>query len=155
MAIEKTIDRRVRSEDHAYGLTFAAELPSEFSTFGHAFIIWQSEDDAKQMSLSEAIGFYPTGDPAMLSVIFGTAGDLQSDFGKDADLKMTVLLNLDLYQRALHTKRTWQTDGRYSFLWSNCVDHVSDIAKSISLSTSLTGWITPQSYVQDLINSNN
>jgi hypothetical protein len=88
------IDRRVRSENHNYGLTFAAEDPSESSKYGHAFIIWQQEDDSKRMSVADAIGFYPTGEPKL---ICGTNGALESDAATLSDLKLTVLLNSDLY----------------------------------------------------------
>jgi hypothetical protein len=151
----KTIDRRVRSEPRAFGLTFAAELPNDVSQSGHAFIVWQREDDAKRMSVAEAIGFYPTGEPKTFTLIFGTAGELETDISTPADLKLAVLLNNDLYQRALEQKNKWQTNGKYRALWNNCVTHVADIAHSIGLVSSDGKWETPQAYVRDLIDRNN
>jgi hypothetical protein len=150
----RTIDRRVRSENRSYGLTFAAELPSDDSLFGHAFIVWQREDDLKKMSTADAIGFYPTGEPKDIEVIFGTSGGLETDFATMADLKLTVLLNSDLYTVALDRKAKWMANGRYSLLWQNCTTHVADIAKSIGLNSSNGKWEKPQNYVADLIKNN-
>jgi hypothetical protein len=152
---EKTIDRRVRSEARKYGLTFAAELPSETSGSGHAFIVWQREDDAKKMSIADAIGFYPAGEPKTVTLIFGTKGELETDIATPKDLKLTVLLNADLYQRALDQKSKWQGNGQYKALWNNCTTHVADIAHAIGLTSSNGKWETPHAYVQDLINRNN
>jgi hypothetical protein len=153
--IVKTIDRRVRSDDHLFGLTFSAEKSSDASPLGHAFILWQAEDDSKQMSTSEAIGFYPAGDADGLKLIFGTAGDLESDVGTPADYKLTVLLNADQYQSALARKTNWEQDGTYDLLWNNCTTHVADIASSIGLTTSSGNWQPPENYLQDLMNNNN
>jgi hypothetical protein len=150
----KTIDRRVRSENHNYGLTFAAEDPSDSSNYGHAFIIWQQEDDSKRMSVPDAIGFYPTSDPGNLKLIFGTNGALETDAATTSDLKLTVLLNSDLYQRALARKASWAANGTYAFLWSNCVTHVAAVASAVGLATSGGTWETPKKYVSDLIDNN-
>jgi hypothetical protein len=151
---DKTIDRRVRSEDRNYAITFAAEAPDDSSKYGHAFIIWQQEDDAKHMSIADAIGFYPSGDPGTFNVIFGTPGALETDAGSIASRKFTVLLNRDQYLQALERKSAWQQNGRYKFLWNNCVTHVADIAKAIGLDTSSGKWVTPKDYVEDLTNRN-
>ena len=152
---EKTIDRQVRSEERKYGLTFAAENQSELSQLGHAFIIWQHEDDQKLMSVSEAIGFYPTGEPDGIDLILGSPGSLESDFGTAADIKLTVLLNSDLFSKALDAKHTWEQDGSYKVFWRNCTTHVSAIAQAIGLTTSSGTWESPQSFVGDLMANNN
>jgi hypothetical protein len=155
-AIEaKTIDRTVRSETRHFGITFAAEAPSDTSTFGHAFIIWQREDDEKSMSTSDAIGFYPNGDPGNLDIIFGTPGGPDTDIATFANLKLTVLVNEDLYTLALARKSEWSNDGKFRLLWSNCTTHVAAIASAIGLNTSSGSWETPLSYVRDLMGNNN
>ncbi len=151
----KTIDRTVRSENRRYGLTFVAEVPNDDSRYGHAFIVWQREDDSKRMSVADAIGFYPVGEPKDIEVLFGTAGGLETDVNTRADLKLTVLLNSDLYRAALDRKAMWMANGRYRFLWRNCTTHVAEIARSISLNSSKGTWETPQSYLKDLMDNNN
>ncbi len=153
-ATKRTIDRRVRSEAGNYGLTFAAERPTTGSEYGHAFIVWQREDKFKKMSIAEAIGFYPAGEPKTVNVIFGTRGELEDDINTPKDLSLTVLLNSDLYEDALKRKAEWRANGRYSFLWHNCTIHVADIARGIGLISSSGKWETPMSYVQDLIDHN-
>lgn len=151
----KTIDRTVRSEPLHYGITFTAEAPTDSSVLGHAFIIWQKEDDSKNMSTAEAIGFYPSGDPNLLQLIFGTPGAFDTDIGTPADFKLTVLVNSDLYQAALDSKSQWEQDGKYSLLWRNCTSHVANIAQALGLKTTNGNWQNPAAYLQDLMNNNN
>lgn len=155
-AAEKTIDRRLRSEARQYGLTFAAEAPTDAVPTGHAFIIWQHEDDNANMSVAEAIGFYPVdGDATAFDLIFGTDGGLLSDSQTNIDVKLTVLLNADQYQAALDAKRAWQSDGTYRAFWRNCTTHVAAIASTIGLTTSGGTWEHPLDYVNDLVANNN
>lgn len=145
------IDLRVRGEDRYYALTFAIEAPSEHSGYGHAFIFWQAEDDTKHMSISDAIGFYPGGDPSAFREVFGTPGVLSSDAYTEASQKVTVILNKEQYQRALNQKTAWAKDGSYAFAWSNCVTHVANIAKSVGLNVSKGTWESPQAFMDALM----
>ncbi len=151
----KTIDRTVRSEARHFCITFAAESPNDTSTFGHAFIIWQREDDENAMSTSDAIGFYPSGDPGNLDMIFGTPGGPDTDVATFANVELTVLVNEDLYTLALARKTDWSKDGKFRLLWSNCTTHVAAIASAIGLNTSSGSWETPLSYIRDLMDNNN
>jgi hypothetical protein len=152
-ATAKTIDRRVRSERKQYGLTFAAEAPSGDSRLGHAFIVWQHEDDAANMSVADAIGFYPKD--AGLRVIFGTPGSLDSDLITASDLRLTVLLNSEQFDAAESAKSAWMADGTYQLAWRNCTTHVAAIAAAVGLTTSSGTWEYPMTYVQDLMDNNN
>jgi hypothetical protein len=154
-AATKTIDRRVRSEQRLFQLTFAAERPSDDSKYGHAFIVWEHEDDARNMSVAEAIGFYPKGDPSNFELIFGTAGGLEDDWNTVADVKLIVQVNSDLFQRALDAKHAWEGDGTYEFLWSNCTTHAASIAHAIGLVSSNGNWEKPINFLNDLMNNNN
>ncbi|MFY9657307.1 MAG: hypothetical protein WAK01_12110, partial [Methylocystis sp.] len=80
---------------------------------------------------------------------------LETDIATARDLKLTVLLNGDTYQRAADQKRQWAGNSRFALLWSNCTTHVAYIASAIGLNTTRGAWVTPQSYVQDLLDSNN
>jgi len=125
------------------------------SKYGHAFIVWQQENDNNEMSVADAIGFYPSDEDAnTVDLIFGTNGSLESDAAATSDLKLTVLLNSDQFRAALDRKSAWQANGRYAAFWSNCVTHVASIAVAIGLKTSTGIWQTPQSYVSDLISQN-
>jgi hypothetical protein len=153
-----TIDRRVRSEDRAYALTFAARPPAPGSTFGHAYIIWQREDDQKKMSVADAVGFRAVGEPNKVQLVFGVPGYLQingeaNEIGPEA--KFTVLVNSDAYQKALDRKAEWQQESSdYFALWNNCVGHVAAIAQATGLETSNGAWVTPMAYVEDLAGRN-
>ena len=136
-------------------MTFAAERPSDNSEYGHAFIVWEHEDDARKMSVAEAIGFYPKGDPSNFELIFGTAGGLEDDWSTVADLKLIVQANSDVFQRGLDAKHAWEGDGTYKFLWSNCTTHVASIAHAIGLASSDGKWKKPVNFLSDLMNNNN
>ena len=149
----KTIDRRGREEDLKYAIVFAAQAPDK-SSYGHAFIIWEREDESKQMTTTDAIGFWPSGDPNTVELIFGTPGALETDANTPVDSKLVVLVDSDRYQLALNRKSEWQQNGRYKAFWQNCVSHVADVAKSIGLETSTGSWVKPQDYVHDLSGKN-
>jgi len=151
----KTIDRRVRSEDRSYALVFAAQAPGPNSTFGHAFIVWEHGDDAKQMTVADAVGFQAAKqDATKIKKVLGLPGALLSDAGIPVDTKLTVLVNSDLYQLALDQKLQWG-QAPYEGFWQNCVVHVADIAKAIGLDTGDGKWTKPQDYVKDLSDKNN
>lgn len=153
-AAKKTIDRRVRTEGGQFGLTFAAKRKSTDSLAGHAFVIWQRESDAVQMSVSEAIGFYPSENSKKYSVVLGGKGALRSDQLTDVDLSLTVLVNEDQFKRALAVKQAWRANGTYSLLWANCRDHVADIARSIGLNAESRLWTLPEDFLLDLLSRN-
>jgi hypothetical protein len=156
-ADDVTIDRRVRHEDRSYALTFAAKAPGSDSDYGHAYIIWQREDDSKQMSVADAIGFHAIREKEATKVekVFGTPGYLKNDVGENPAIKLTVLVNSDVYQKALDRKLEWQReDSEYYALWNNCVGHVAAIAQAVGLTTSSGNWVTPTSYLEDLTNRN-
>jgi hypothetical protein len=150
----KRIDRRTRSESRAHGLIFAAKNIDEEWTVGHAFVVWQRENDDAQLSTSSAIGFWPQEGADKLQVALGGPGVLRSDHYTDVDLGLTVLVNSDAFAAAEARRQQWQHDGRYDLLWQNCVAHVGDIARTIGLTVPKTQWVFPQDFVRDLINAN-
>jgi hypothetical protein len=152
-----TIDRRARSEDRVYALTFAAKPPGPDSTFGHTYIIWQREDDAKQMTVADSIGFHAIreGEANKIQLIFGEPGHLKNDNAEMPVAKLTVLVNSDAYQKALDRKLEWQRENsEYYGFWNNCVSHVAAIAQAVGLDTSAGTWVTPLDYVEDLAKRN-
>ena len=134
----KRIDRRVRTEDRNYAIVFASQPHDSKAGVptGHAFIVWEREDDGKQMTVGDAIGFRCNPDCSKIEMLFGAPGVLSTDAGKPIDNKLVVLVNGDKYQTALEQKCQWEENGTYEALWRNCVSHVADIAKAIGLDTS-------------------
>lgn len=130
-AQKKTIDRRVFSEAKAYGLIFAAKNIDADWKVGHAFVVWQSEDDDAQMSRSDVIGFYPSASKKVKS-IFGPGG-VQDDAQTNIDLGLVVLVNSDRFDSARAVKDAWKSNGTYTLGWSDCVGHVDDIAATVGL----------------------
>jgi hypothetical protein len=110
----------------------------------------EQENDAKRMSVADAIGFYPTGDQTNIELIVGTSDKLESDAATDSDLKLTVQLNSDAFKRALDRKAVWEKTATIIFCGETArrTSRISDAGRRANPQTGLRGlsarfWLGP------------
>jgi len=138
------------SEPRKHGLTFAAVGISFSSRVGHAFILWEEEDNQAQMSISKGLGFYPATGNSAYEVLFGGPGVIRSDVDRVPERRLTVLVNTPVWNAALARRNQWHQSGTYQITAQNCVSHVHDIAAVLGLETPASDWTRPLTYIGDL-----
>lgn len=151
--MNQIIDLRRSSGGRKQGLTFAAVGISWSSKVGHAYVIWEEEDDQARMSTSKAIGFYPKA-TLLYDVIFGGPGILKPDDERRAERKLTILVDRDDYEAAERERDSWNSDGTYQIGVSDCVDHIASIAHKLGLKVPDSTWIQPLQFMDDIIAAN-
>lgn len=142
-----TVDLRTRPEQRQYGVSFAAEGGDT----GHSFVIWSREDDKRRMSSQEATGFYPVG--TNIGALFGAErGRMFDDSREKWDVKITFIVNSDVYERARGVYQKWKDDRRYVLLFSDCTSYVGAVASAIGLSPPIRPFYPqPLDYVEAII----
>lgn len=139
------VDLRANNENLRQTITFSAESEG----VGHAFIVWQKEDDQKKMTTREVLGFYPDKDKSVID--FGKPGQIMDDKRTKAEFAFIVDVDAEHYDKALRVLERWRSAGNYTLGFSDCTTFVGEVASAIGLNTPLRAFAPrPLEYVQAL-----
>lgn len=126
------LDMRNKSEAREHAVTFVAQA----GELGHAFVIWNKEDDSKKMTTNEALGFYPGAEKDKLEAKWGFGdGQIANDSGEKGDYYLVVTVNTDQFDSSRAVLEAWQKKGNYLLLFSDCTTFAGEVARSLGLKT--------------------
>ena len=125
------IDKRVRSEPQEYAVVFAAYD----GKYGHAFVTLIRGDEVQNATLQKGVGFYPGGSEKNLKAAFGGKGVLDNDTWTDAQIILSVLVNEEVYGRALAVVSKWEKPQPYILGISDCTTFVQQVSEAVGLNT--------------------
>lgn len=129
-AEKKYVDKKIRSENHEYAISIAAQG----GDLGHAFVIWNKGDSAAMMTTQQVVGFYPQADKSKYEAIFGLSpGKIFDDAGEKPDYVVIVSVNSDAYEAARAVFEKWKTSGNYMLGFSDCTTFAAEIGAAIGL----------------------
>jgi len=147
IAKEVRIDKRNASSEHRHVLVFCGLEPTD-SFVGHAFVVWGKEDSSKQVSWSQAFGFYPETAKAGAKSMFGPVpGEIRDDGVNCPDgsnvRRLFVDVSPDAFDKSLGILEAWKSktgSDSYQLVLSDCTTFALEVGKSIDLKIPDRSW---------------
>jgi hypothetical protein len=157
--VERTyIDLRDDEGARLHAVTIAADGTEQ----GHAFIVWEQEDDQQKMTTHETWGFYPVlppdGQPTTkdyLKVMSGFGeGTIVDDERSMRAVEAVVRVDAEAYERARGVYQQWAKPGHsYVLGLSDCTTFAGSVVSAAGLQTpSRLLHPYPLNYVKEIIN---
>ncbi|AXT44586.1 hypothetical protein D1821_19065 (plasmid) [Phaeobacter inhibens] len=125
------IDKRVRSEPQEYAVAFSAYD----GEFGHAYVTVIWGDEVQRATFQKGVGFYPGDSQKDLKVAFGGQGVLSDDTWGKADVILSVLVNKEVYEKALLVISEWEKPTPYFLGFNDCTTFVQQMSEAVGLTT--------------------
>lgn len=124
----KIVDKRVRSEEGEYGISFASRNTNVANP--HAFVIWYYSDPQGRRTVRRGAGFYPTADASMYELVIGANGRVVDDSRQQIAKEIVVLVNRDVFDRAVNVESQYRNET-YRLGRNDCVTFVSKVAVAV------------------------
>jgi len=153
---QKSVDRRNASEIGEYAVGFASKASG--GGYDHAFVIWYYSDSAKQSSVRRAAGFYPVANDGNkpYDLVLGLTGKVFDDSKTKTSHELTVLVNKEIFERALVVEAQYKTNETYRLGFNDCTTFVQEVAAIIpdlQIPSRLTH-VYPSDFIKALYDAN-
>jgi hypothetical protein len=153
---QRTVDKRNATEAGEYGIGFSAKASDD--GYDHAFIVWYYSDPKGMRTVRRGAGFYPVASPDTKSydLIFGITGMVFDDSKVKVDRELTVLVNKDVFDRAIAVEQRYQNGHTYHLALDDCTTFVTQVASAIPGLTvpNRVTHLYPSSYISALFDAN-